>query len=178
MGFYPPASLVRDAQRRGVEVLPARRERERRAGARSRTRPSGSGSQMITSIGEDEALALVAERDANGPFRSIRGLAQRAPLKRAGLEALVASGACDALGESRRGLFWELGLVPRGESVPGTGGEARQLALPLEPTAATPALREQTPWERDARRLPDDEHVGRRPSARSSCDRTSRAKCS
>ncbi len=22
MGFYPPASLVRDAQRRGVEVLP------------------------------------------------------------------------------------------------------------------------------------------------------------
>ena len=29
MGFYPPATLVRDAQRRGVEVLPARRQRER-----------------------------------------------------------------------------------------------------------------------------------------------------
>ena len=30
MGFYPPASLVRDAQRREVEVLRARREPERR----------------------------------------------------------------------------------------------------------------------------------------------------
>ncbi len=133
---------------------------------------------MITSIGEDEAQALVAERDANGSFRSIRALAQRAPLKRAGLEALVASGACDALGESRRELFWELGLVPRGESVPGSGGEARQLALPLEPTAATPALPSTDPVGADARRLPHDEHVGRRPSARAPAPAPALPKCS
>ena len=29
-------------------------------------------------------------------------------------------------------LLWELGLVPRATSVPGTGGAERQLALPLE----------------------------------------------
>jgi len=45
-------------------------------------------------------------------------------------------------------LLWELGLVPRPESVPGTGGEAKQLALPFDPTVDTPELREQTPWER------------------------------
>ena len=146
MGFYPPASLVRDAQRRGVEVLPPD-VNVSEAQATLEGEAVRVGLRMITAVGEEEARALVAERDANGPFRSIRVLAQRAPLKRAGLEALVASGACDALGESRRGLFWELGLVPRGESVPGTGGEARQLALPLEPTAATPPLPEQTPWE-------------------------------
>jgi error-prone DNA polymerase len=31
--------------------------------------------------------------------------------------------------------------------VPGSGGEQRQLALPLDPTTETPSLREQTPWE-------------------------------
>ena len=146
MGFYPPASLVRDAQRRGVEVRPPDVNASD-AQATLEDEAVRVGLKMIGSIGEEEALALVAERDAGGPFGSIRGLAQRAPLRRAGLEALVASGACDALGESRRALFWELGLVPLGESVPGTGGEARQLALPLEPTAATPPLPEQTPWE-------------------------------
>jgi error-prone DNA polymerase len=32
--------------------------------------------------------------------------------------------------------------------VPGSGGEERQLALPLDPTAATPDLPEPTDWER------------------------------
>src|SRR5205085_3456161 len=63
------------------------------------------------------------------------------------LEALVASGACDRLGERRR-LLWELGLAFRPTTVPGSGGEQRQLTLPLDPAAATPELPEQTEWER------------------------------
>src|SRR5207244_1035254 len=47
-----------------------------------------------------------------------------------------------------RVLLWELGLAPRSQSVPGSAGKERQLALPLDPTAATPALREQSEWER------------------------------
>jgi len=38
--------------------------------------------------------------------------------------------------------------VPRTQNVPGSGGEERQLALPLDPTAQTPALPEPTIWER------------------------------
>jgi error-prone DNA polymerase len=38
--------------------------------------------------------------------------------------------------------------VPRPASVPGTEGKAKQLALPLEPTVATPELPEPTVWER------------------------------
>jgi len=38
--------------------------------------------------------------------------------------------------------------VPRPASVPGTGGEAKQLALALDPTVATPELPEPTVWER------------------------------
>ena len=38
--------------------------------------------------------------------------------------------------------------MARSANVPGSGGEERQLALPLEPTAAVPELPEQTRWER------------------------------
>ncbi|MBW8742304.1 MAG: hypothetical protein JF623_06695 [Acidobacteria bacterium] len=39
-------------------------------------------------------------------------------------------------------------MVPRTQAVPGSGGDERQLALPLDPTAATPNLPEPTIWER------------------------------
>src|SRR5205814_5332041 len=65
-----------------------------------------------------------------------------------GLKALIESGACDCFGLERRELLWQLGLVPRSRSVPGSGGTERQLALPLDPTAATPVLPEPTVWDR------------------------------
>ena len=69
-------------------------------------------------------------------------------LSRDGLEALVKGGACDGFGRKRRDLLWELGLVLRPQSVPGTNGEAKQLPLSLDPTAETPELRDLTRWER------------------------------
>jgi error-prone DNA polymerase len=147
MGFYPPATLVRDAQRRGVEVVPPD---VNLSGARCEAEQGvvRVGIGYVTSIGEDDAKAFVAERERGGPFRDLTDLVQRAPLAERGLEALVASGACDSFGASRRALLWELGLVPRSASVPGSLGEERQLALPLDPTAETPELPEQTVWER------------------------------
>ena len=85
---------------------------------------------------------------ANRPYVSIRDLAQRAALNEDELRVLAESGACDCFGLRRRELLWQLGLVPRPASVPGTGGEAKQLALPLEPTVETPELPEPTVWER------------------------------
>jgi error-prone DNA polymerase len=146
MGFYPPASLVRDAQRRGVEVRPPHINLSNTASAIE----EGTvriGLQMIASVGEQEARLLTAERHTDGPFTSIVDLAQRTRLPRDGLEAIVASGACDCLGPERRLLLWELGLAPRNRPVPGSAGAERQLALPLEPTVETPALPTQTPWE-------------------------------
>jgi error-prone DNA polymerase len=147
MGFYPPASLVRDAQRRGVEV---RRPDVNRSAAKCSLEGEAVrvGLEYVRSLGDEEAEAVVAERERAGPFRGVRELAQRTSLDRPRLEALVTSGACDSFGSGRRSLLWELGLVPRAQSVPGSGGEERQLALPLGPTAPAPALREQTPWDR------------------------------
>ena len=147
MGFYPPASLVRDAQRRGVQVL-SPDVNHSAAGCALEGDAVRVGLAYVRSLGEDEADALVAERERGGPFGGVRELAQRSSLDRARLEALVASGACDGFGGGRRKLLWELGLVPRAQTVPLSGGEESQLALPLDPTAATPPLREQTRWER------------------------------
>jgi error-prone DNA polymerase len=146
MGFYPPASLVRDAQRHGIEVRPPD---VNLSDARCLIEGEGVrvGLGYIKGLGEEPAKALVGEREARGPFRGVGDLAQRAPLDRPGLEALVASGACDFFGWPRRQLLWRLGLAPRSVSA-GGGGAARQLALPLEPASETPDLAEQTPWER------------------------------
>src|SRR5207248_1506893 len=147
MGFYPPASLVRDAQRRGVKV---RGPDVTRSAARCALEGEAVriGLEYVRLLGEEEARAVVVVRERGGPFASVRDLAQRTELDRARLEALVASGVCDSFGGGRRKLLWELGFVPRNQTVPGSGGDEQQLALPLDPTAATPGLREQTPWER------------------------------
>jgi error-prone DNA polymerase len=237
MGFYPPATLVRDAQRRGVEVLPpdvnlsavrcvvvgedgawslstkatcfdtrphppfakgTRRHADAESGgctssgretcseARSHTatedggergrvvhrgasplfrdgrldpvhHPVRVGLNYVSALGADDTEAIVAEREAHGAFRSVADLARRTPLSRDALEALVKGGACDGFGPRRRDLLWELGLVFRPRSVPGTGGGAKQLPLPLGATAATPALRDLTRWER---MLADYRHTG------------------
>jgi len=134
MGFYPPASLVRDAQRRGVEVRPPH---VNLSAAECMVVDGGVlvGLGYVRSVGEDEAKAIVAAQ----PYMDVGDLTRRAPVKRAAIEAIVAAGACDDFGP-RRELLWRLGATPR--------GEAGQLALPLEPTAETPELPRQTDWER------------------------------
>jgi error-prone DNA polymerase len=146
MGFYPPASLVHDAQRRGVEVLPPEVNLSA-ASCRIEGDSVRIGLGYIKGLGEEPARAFVAEREENGAFRNVIQLAQRAPLDRPGLEALVASGACDGFGWPRRQLLWRLGLAPRSVSV-GSRGDERQLTLPLSPTSEVPELPEQTSWER------------------------------
>ncbi len=143
MGFYPPASLVRDAERRGVRVLPPDVNRSE-ASCSVEEGAVRIGIAYVQGVGEEEARAVAAGR----PYRGLDDLARRAPLGRDALRALVVSGACDCFRKPRRALLWELGLVPRPRSLPGSRGRACQLPLPLSPTAETPPLPGETAWER------------------------------
>ncbi|MBA3262859.1 MAG: DNA polymerase III subunit alpha, partial [Thermoleophilaceae bacterium] len=76
MGFYPPDSLVHEAQRVGVEVLPpcvvasgARCSAERNA--------VRLGLGYVNGVKEGEIRALAAERAEGGPWRSLGDLAAR-----------------------------------------------------------------------------------------------------
>ena len=147
MGFYPPATLVRDAQRRGVETRPP----HVLCSAARCTIEGGAvriGLSYVRGIGEDEAETIVESRERTGRFSCLRDLVQRVALDERALRALIESGACDCFGMRRRELLWQLGLVPRPHTVPGSGGGEKQLALPLEPTVETPDLPEPTTWER------------------------------
>jgi error-prone DNA polymerase len=145
MGFYPPSSLVRDAQRRGIEVRPP----DVNASAAACTLEGEAvrvGLAYVKGVGEEPARAFVAEREERGTFRGVSDLAQRAPLDRPKLEALASSGACDSFGWPRRQLLWRLGLARRET---GNGpGRSGQLSLPLEPQTAVPELPPESAWER------------------------------
>ncbi|MGA0121772.1 MAG: DNA polymerase III subunit alpha [Gaiellales bacterium] len=141
MGFYPPASLVRDAERRGVPLRPID---VLHSEVEARVEPPGAvrlGLRQVAGIGAADAEALVAERVARGPFRDLRDLASRLDLPHDRLEALIAAGACDAFGERRR-LLWELGLAVRAEGAAGV----RQLAFDLR-LGEAPPLPEPSEWE-------------------------------
>jgi error-prone DNA polymerase len=152
MGFYPPDSLVHEAQRRGVEVLPPCVVRSSAACVVERVRPPRLAVRLglgyVGGVKESEVRAMVSEREGGGPWRSLGDLAGRSGASGETLGKLAWAGACDALvdgpeAERRRRALWTLGVAVPGMSVP----EGTQLSLPLDPHEG-PELRALTAWER------------------------------
>src|SRR6187397_39186 len=88
MGFYPPATLVRDGQRRGVETRPPD---VNVSGAKCAVEEGTVriGLDYVNGIGEDDAQAVVEDRARGGSFTSVRDLAQRTQLSEHALETLI-----------------------------------------------------------------------------------------
>jgi error-prone DNA polymerase len=146
MGFYPPDALVHEAQRRGIEVLPAGVNRSGvECSVESPAVRIGLG--YINGLREEDARVLVSERERGGPYSDLADLASRSGASAEGLELLAWAGACEAIGGRdglrRREDLWRLGIARGGLRLEG----ARQLSLPLSIPAA-PSLRELDSWER------------------------------
>ena len=108
----PPARGARAGRRRaGVSA-----SRPRRCPCARPPRPPRAAVRLglgyVLGVRGDEVAALVAAREAGGPFRSLDDLAARAGAGRPALAQLAWSGACDALagGRPRRAL-WRLGAA-------------------------------------------------------------------
>ena len=160
MGFYPSDALVHEAQRRGIAVLAP--DVNHSAVGCTVVKVDGAdavriGLGYVMGVQAADIEALVAAREAAGPFRTVEELASRAGAGRPALEQLAWSGACDALaGGSRRRALWELGVAAPGKrlltSVVGASGRrtraelGTQLALPLG-VGEAPALPGLTGWE-------------------------------
>jgi error-prone DNA polymerase len=123
MGFYSPSSLVGDARRHHVQVLPARLhnsdwdctlEEDGRVdplvggaeGIEARGVSLRLGLREVKGLSEDEGLRVVAARNQGGPFLSVADLARRASLDRGALSALARSDVLADLGLSRREAVW------------------------------------------------------------------------
>jgi error-prone DNA polymerase len=158
MGFYAPHVLVGDAKRRGIQVL-------RVTINASRVRNIAHADQIllgltsVRGVSKEVATTIVAERDVNGPYRSLGDLLRRTCIPRTAAEYLISVGALSDLGLNRRELLWQLGLLmPDGQTARGKG---RQISLPLPIDQDMVTLPDMVPWER---MVADYEILGLSPS--------------
>jgi error-prone DNA polymerase len=104
MGFYHPSTIVKDAQRHGLKVLPADVTRSECLCTLEAPGVGGNppfamrlGLRYVRGLREHAAAALTEER-ARAPFRSIQELVERVPELRANeLQTLAEIGALNAL---------------------------------------------------------------------------------
>src|SRR5579859_6787507 len=116
MGFYAPHVLIGDARRHGLQVL---RVSVNRSSARCKPLSPEQillGFETVRGIGADLAKAIVFERDANGPYRSLPDLLRRTGMPRIAAEHLISVGALAEFGLGRRELLWQLGLLVPSET--------------------------------------------------------------
>jgi error-prone DNA polymerase len=133
MGFYPPASLVRDAGRRGVRTL---RACIRHSAARC-TVDDGAvrlGLGMVRGLGPGVAERVVHERQRHGHFTGLADLIARTGLSPEQMAWLIRAGALDAFDAPEREMLWQVGTLCR----PRTTAAGEQLPLPIDPAAAPP----------------------------------------
>ncbi|AKU93268.1 DNA polymerase III subunit alpha [Vulgatibacter incomptus] len=107
MGFYAPASLVKDAQRHGVHVrTPCVVESEPNAKVTG-DREVRLGLRSVIGLGE-AAAQRIADARRERPFRDVTDVCLRARLDARRAETLAEAGAFAALGATRRQALWEV----------------------------------------------------------------------
>ena len=108
MGFYAPAQIVRDARDHGVAVLPADVNASQwDCTLEGEERALRLGLRQIDGLPEHVAAALVAEREAGGPYRDVAALRERAGLSPSHIERLASADAFTSLALSRRQALWD-----------------------------------------------------------------------
>jgi error-prone DNA polymerase len=113
MGFYHPATLVKDAQRHGARFLPV-------DVTRSDFDCALEGEGEVVRLGLRYVAGLraavgkaIAEERKRAPFASLGDLADRIGAHRDELEALAEAGALNAFGLSRRSALWQVARFSR-----------------------------------------------------------------
>src|SRR5690625_1399639 len=111
MGFYSPSSLIQDAQRHHVIVLPPVITHSTWLSRLEETNHSNSpavriGFKQIKGLSKEAGLRIEKARKS-GPFLSVQNLAQRANLNPQQVKALATANALSPLTKSRHHAQWE-----------------------------------------------------------------------
>src|SRR5258708_2865899 len=132
MGFYHPATLVRDAQRHGVEIRPIDvqrsgwrcrwEDRQNRQENRAATtavptpqQPPGAirlGMRFVHGLRSRSGL-IVEEEQARAPFADLGDFTSRCALQAGEVETLASIGALACFRLSRRGALWQTARLIR-----------------------------------------------------------------
>lgn len=107
MGFYSPATIVKDAKRHGLQVRPVC---AMRSDWRCTIDPDNSlrlGLCLVQGLQADHGLHLLEER-ARAPFTSMEDFKSRVPLNKDELRTLAGIGALNCFAEHRRDALWRV----------------------------------------------------------------------
>jgi error-prone DNA polymerase len=140
LGFYHPATLIKDAKRHRQTVRPVD---VNRSGFRCRIEPDGAvrlGLRYVVGLREEAAGRIEAEQ-ARSPFSDTKDFQRRCRLRGNELNTLAELGAFASLGLRRREALWQVSSLYAGD---------KGLLARLSPKAGKSPLREMSPEERTA----------------------------
>jgi error-prone DNA polymerase len=114
MGFYSPGSIVKDAERHDVEVLPVRVDASDWDCTLEGADPMLDGDapalrlglRLVDGFGEDAGRRVERARRVRA-FAGVEDLVARASLQRRELDALARAGALEGFGLARREALWK-----------------------------------------------------------------------
>jgi error-prone DNA polymerase len=107
MGFYAPATIVKDARRHGIRMRPVCvAESEWRCAVES-DESVRLGFCVVNGMRQEHAKEIVRQRGAL-PFRSLKDFKERVGLTKEGLRTLSEIGALNCLAEHRRAALWHV----------------------------------------------------------------------
>ncbi len=111
MGFYHPATLVKDAQRHGTEVRPID---VTRSGWRCRWEEGTVrlGLRFVKGLRESTGKRVESEQ-LEAPFQDVDDLARRCHLRPNELTLLAYAGALASFGRTRRAALWQVAKAAR-----------------------------------------------------------------
>src|SRR5438093_166001 len=133
MGFYTPATIVKDAQRHGVKIKPVCVQQsdwrctvvsDRRPSPSSSPWPGRGGREAPVRVGDDNTVRLgfcvvnglrqehaeeLIRQRQNRPFESLDDFKRRVSLSKDELRTLAELGALNCFAEHRRAAMWRVG---------------------------------------------------------------------
>ncbi len=143
MGFYSAATLVKDAQRHGVEVRPVDVARSDWSATLEPGKEACGpavrlGLRSVAGLRQEPGLALEAERK-RAPFASLADLTRRVALRRDELERLAEIGALCSVHPTvptRRSALWQIAALERDPNSLFAGTAPRRTRSPLPEMSA------------------------------------------
>jgi error-prone DNA polymerase len=127
MGFYTPATIVEDAKRLGVQVLPVDVTSSHCDCTLENDGALRMGLKFVKGLKAADCDVIVASR-ADLPFESLNDFVRRAGLDAGALTALGEAGAFNSFNSERREVLWDVGGF----------AQARHDSMELGRTEATP----------------------------------------
>src|ERR1041385_9518271 len=107
MGFYTPATIVKDAQRHGTRVLPVCARESNWLCTVVSDDTVRLGFCIVNGMRKEHGEALVAERE-RAPFASVDDFKRRVELSKEELRTIAELGALNCFDEHRRSAMWKV----------------------------------------------------------------------